>query len=258
VTEPTDALVTRLATLLAKVRLRLEAAGAGWIIGYERERHPVATLCLDDLDPSAEDAELLAVAAAFEAAVKYPGELAPEETLRDGAAPLLPKLERARFVRAYDAVVAGAGKDDAHRLVARPFGADLVTCYVHDGGWRFSYIVAGRAAGWDTTLDTVHSIARSNLYARAEVDHRARAVALDDGYDAARAAIVGDVFYDRVTSDGLRVAVPSRDQLFVGPDVDPDAVRAAYAAAAYPICPHVLVYDRHQVRRAESEILALT
>ncbi|TNF22740.1 MAG: hypothetical protein EP329_28285 [Deltaproteobacteria bacterium] len=249
-TRPDDSLVARLAALLKQVRLGLEPEGDGWAILYEKERHPVAELPLDDLDASCEAAELLAVAAAFEAAVKYPGQLAPGEELREGAAPLLPKIERARFVRAYDAVVAGAGRDDAHRLLARDFGGGLVTCYVHEAGWRFDYVIAGRAAGWDTTLDTIHSVARSNLFARAEVDYRAREVAVGDGYDAARAIIVGDVFYDRLKPGGLAIAVPSRDRLFVGPEIDAAAVRAAYEAATYPISPDVLVFDSHHVTRA--------
>jgi len=242
-----DALVARLGALLEKVRLRLERTGDGYVLAWEKERHPVTHLPLDALDPAAEPAELLAVAAAFEAAVKYPGELAPGEPLRDGAAPLLPKLERARFVTAYNAVIDATGRGDAHRLLHRDFGGGLVTCYVHDAGWRFSYIIAGRAAGWDTTLDTIHSIARSNLYARAELDHRAREVAVRDGYDAARAVIVGDVFYDRLGATGVPVAIPSRDQLLVGPGLDPSAVRAAFDAAAYPLSPDIFTFAGHQL-----------
>jgi len=249
VTPADHPLLPRLTALLDTVRLRLERDGDAWILGYERERYPIASLPLDDVDPSCEQAELLAVAAAFEAAIKYPGQLAPEEDLRDGAAPLLPKVERKRFAVAYDLVVTSAGRGDDHRLLWRDFGADLVTCYVHDAGWRFDYIITGRAAGWDTTLDTVHSIARSNLFARAELDYRVSEVTTGDGYDAARAVIVGDAFYDRVKPGGLDIAVPGRDQLLVGPGLDADAVRAAYEAARYPICPHVLRFEHHQVRR---------
>ena len=182
--------------------------------------------------------------------MKFPGEVVPGESLRDGAATLLPRLERRRFVRAYHAVVNGrGGGDDAH-LVARDLGGDLVTCYVHDEGWRFAYIVQARARAWDTTLDTIHSVARSNLYARAPIDHRASEVAVGDGYDASRVTLIGDVFYDRGGPDGLPVAVPGRDLLLVGPDLDPAAVRAAYAAAKYPLSPQVLRFHRGQVHPA--------
>jgi len=243
-----DAVLARLRALLQSVRLDLEAGAAGLTLRWEGRAYPVAELPLDDLAADAEDAELLAVAAAFEAAVKYPGKAVPGEELREGAAALLPKVERRRFVRAYDAVVAGRGGDDAERLYHRDFGAGLIVAYVQDEGWRFSHIVRGRVDGWDTTLDTVHSVARSNLYHRQALDWSAREVALGDGYDGARAVIVDDVFYDRAGAGGIEIAIPGRDQLFVGPDLDPAEVRAAYDRAAYKLSPEVLRFKGHQVR----------
>ena len=250
---PLDAsLQSRLGALLAKVRMVLEPEGDGFAITYEKTRLHLDALPLDGLDPDAEAAELLAVAAGLEAAVKYPGELAPGEPLRDGAAPLLPKLERRRWVDAYDLAALAQGKGPEHRVAWRDFGAGLVTVFVHDAGWRFDTVVAGRAAAWDTTLDTLQAIARSNLYARAALDHRARALALGDGYDAARATLISDVFYDRLGPAGLTLAIPGRDLLLVGPDLDPAAVRAAYAAAAHPLSPPLLRFPGHQLRPPSS------
>ncbi|MFT7580348.1 MAG: hypothetical protein ACI9MR_002017 [Myxococcota bacterium] len=240
-------LVSKLSELLSKVRLRLETTDDGYALGYEKEQHPVTELPLDGIDADAEAAELLAVAAAFEAAVKYPGDDGDGETLPTGAASLLPKVERARFARAYNAVVNARGDGDDARLFTKPFGAGLIVCYVQDEGWRFRYVVQGRVKGWDTSPDTVHSIARSNLYARHEVDYAAKEVAVGDGYDAARAVMTGDVFFDRIGKDGVPIAMPSRDLLFVGPNIDPAAVRQAYEMAAYPISPEVLAFRSHAV-----------
>ena len=55
------------------------------------------------------------MAAGFEAAVKFPDPVI-DESFRDGAGNLLPRVERRRFVEAYDAVVGGRGGGDAERL----------------------------------------------------------------------------------------------------------------------------------------------
>lgn len=233
-----------LQALLQTVRLQLEVTANGGVIVWEGRRYPVVDLCLDGLDPSAERAELLSVAAAFEAAVKYPGRLAPGEDLRTGAAALLPKVERQRFVRAYDAVIAGRegelGDLAVHGLFANDLGGGLVTAYVQDEGWKFNYIPRGRVAGWDASPGTVHAVGRSNLYHRAAIDHHAAEVAHGDGYDAARVIIVDEVFYDREGERGIEVAVPGRDLLLVakGP-LDRAAVQQAFALQKYPISPLV-------------------
>lgn len=251
-----DDLLERLKALLATVRLGLEPegpAGSGGVITWEKRRQPVADLCLDDLDPRAAEGELMAIAAAFDAAVKYPGRLAPGEELRQGAAALLPKIERARFGRAYDAVVLGRGGDLAvDGLYVRELGGGMIAAYVQDEGWRFNYLPRGRIAAWDASPDTVHSIGRSNLYHRAALDHRAREVALGDGYDAARALLMDDVFYDRGGPDGIEVAVPGRDLVLIGPDLEPASVERAYAAARYPISPEVFVFRGDRLRQKAS------
>lgn len=235
-----------LQALLQTVRLQLEVTPGteGGVLLWEGRRYPVVDLCLDELDTNAERAELLAVAAAFEAAVKYPGRLAPGEELRTGAAALLPKVERRRFVRAYDAVIAGRegelGDVAVHGLFANELGGGLVTTYVQDEGWKFNYIPRGRVAGWDASPGTVHAVGRSNLYHRAAIDHHAAEVAHADGYDAARVIIVDEVFYDREGARGIEVAIPGRDLLMVakGP-LDRGAVRQAFALQKYPISPLV-------------------
>lgn len=247
-------LLARLKALLGTVRLGLEAGGdlaEGGVITWETRRYPVVDLCLDGIDESALQGELLAVAAAFEAAVKYPGRLVAGEDLRTGAAALLPKVERARFGRAYDAVVLGRDGDLAdlaiHGLYVRDFGGGLVTAYVQDEGWKFNYIPRGRVADWDASIDTVHSVGRSNLYHKAALDHRARELGLGDGYDAARSILMDDVFYDRAGGDGIEVAIPGRDLVMVGPGLDAAVVRQAYELAKYPISPEIFIFKGDHV-----------
>jgi len=242
-------LAQRLAALLSKVRLSLDTTDLAVV--WEGRRYPLTDLCLDDVDARAVDAELMAVAAAFDAAVKYPGRQAPGEDLRKGAATLLPKLERARFGRAYDAVVLGRGGDLAvDGLYRRDFGGGLVTAYVQDEGWKFNYIPTGRVTQWDASPDTVHSVARSNLYHRAALDHKAAEVTLGDGYDAARGILIDDVFFDRIGESGCEIAMPGRDSLFVGErgaSLDRGMVFKAYESSKYPISPEVFVFKGHHV-----------
>ena len=257
-----DAHVERLVQLLAKVRLGLErptggSGSAPWTLTWEGRRYPVAEVPLADVDVACEAAEIMAVAAAFEAAVKAPDRRVPGETFRAGAAGLLPKIERRRFAAAYDAVVAGRGGDGAggaERLLWQPFGDELIAAYVEDQGWKFAYLTRGRFAGWDTTLGAVHAGARSNLYHRAALDWRASEVALGDGYDAARAVLMEDVFYDRCGAMGVEVAVPGRDLLMVaavGEGLDGARVAAAYAGAAYPIAPTIYRFRQDGLHRSE-------
>lgn len=241
-------MLDKLRTLLGQVRLELVDDGRAVV--WEGRTTPIASpLPLDGIDAAAEAGELMAVAAALEAAVKYPAKLVPGEDFRTGAAALLPKLERRRFAETYDAVRSGT---EGERLLWRDFGAGLAVCYVEDQGWRFQYMARGRFAGWDTSLETVHSGARSNLYHRAAIDWQAREVALGDGYDAARAVVLDDVFYDRVGPDGgIAFAVPSRDLLMVATKARPLSaaeVRHAYETARYPISPEVMRFAGHHAR----------
>jgi hypothetical protein len=250
-----SAALERLTKLLASVRLELTPGGdsGGARIRWEKKDFELAALPLDDLDEAALEGELLAVAAGVEAAIKAPGRLIPGETLRDGVKALLPRVERARFVAAYDAVKAGLGLGDDARLLHTPLGGGLVAVHVEDEGWKFTHFTTGRYAGWDTTMGTVASAARSNLYHREALDHTACEVRVGDGYDAGRVMLVEDVFYDRGGADGVEIAVPGRDLLLIAPPggaLVRAAVRDAYAGAKYPISPEVFLAHRGALRVA--------
>ncbi len=251
--------VDRLRELLGSVRLTLTSDGDAWSVTWEKRVHPLANLPVDDIDPGAEAAELLAIAAGIEAAVKAPGRLVAGEPLREGAKALLPRIERARFADAYDAIALGGGKGDAMRLLCQPLGGGLITTYVEDEGWKFVHLVRGRFEGWQTTPGTVHSVARSNLYHREPVDWQAAEVALGDGYDASRAVLIDDVFYDRIGEDGAEIALPGRDLLMVAPAggrLVPEAVAAAYTGAKYPISPEIFRFKGDTLTPAAARLLA--
>ena len=228
----TDLLRTKLST----VRLLLEPAPDGWVVRYERESHPVRTLPLEGLDEGALDAEVLAVAAGMEAAIKLSGPVR-DEPFGVGAASLLARVERARFVDGYDAVIAGRGDGEGERLCTLDLGAGLVAAYVFDAGWSFTYVSRAQATRWGATPERVESAARSGLYARATIPHDPPRVETGDAYDASRVLVAADLFYHLATADGLPVAVPSRDLLLVGPAATAEATAQAFAAARYPICP---------------------
>lgn len=235
----------RLRSLLASVRLELADDGGLYTVTWEKRRYPLATLPLDGLVDGAIEAELLAVAAGIDAAIKAPGRLVENETLRDGTQHVLAKIERARFADAYNAVIDGAGGDPSKYLLYQPFGANLITTYVEDQGWKFVHLIRGRYEAWKTTPGTIHSVARSNLYHREAVDHTAREVMFGDGYDAARAILIDDVFYDRIGPEGAEIAVPGRDLLMIaapGATLSAAVVRQAYETAKYPISPDVLLF----------------
>ena len=254
--DPTTPLLDELRELLHDRKLGLEQAPAPdgpqrWVVTYEGARHPLAELPLDALDPAARRAELVAVAAGLEAAVKLPYTVVPQEPFRAGAANLLAKVERARYAQAYDAVVMGRGGADAERLAHRALGVDLIAVYVRDESYRFRPFTRGQLAVWGVSPGTVHAGARSNLYhytGYTDVKPAAQKIAVGDGYDAARALCVADLFYHRDRGQGVPVALPGRDLLLVGEEAAAGAARA-HAEQDYPLCPYPLVFQGDALRR---------
>jgi hypothetical protein len=232
-----DALLAELRELLVTVRLSLERDGEGYLVVSPSGSRRLETLPLEDLDPAARRAELMAVASGLEAAVKI-GAPVEDSDFVVGGANLLPQVERTRFVDAYHA----ACDDPGAALVHRELGADLSAVYVRDAGWRFNYVGQAQVARWNVSEGTIDAGARSILYHRAEVPYRATEVALGDGYDAARLLLASEIFYQLDTGQGVPMAVPGRGTLLVGEGVTDVAAR--FAAAAYPLCPHPLQVAR--------------
>lgn len=242
--------VAALAAVLDRVGLQLKHTDkATFELHYDGAVFELATLPLSEWDEAANAAELLAAAAGFDAAIKSAAEVTPEESFLKGAPGMYPKLERRRFVEAYDLVVAGTG---ASRLVFAEFGADLVTCYVRDEGWRMTYVTEAVRIAWDVSPGTIDAAARSHVYAKADLHDDDARVTIGDDYDAARATIIGDRWFHRAEPGGITCAVPGRDHLFVGPEAaTEEAVAQAYAEASYPLCPYVLKFNSGSVKRRQ-------
>lgn len=232
-----DALLSDLRELLTSVRLSLEVDGDGYQLIAEAGSRRLESLPLEDLDPAARRAELIAVASGLEAAVKIGAPVEDTDFVVSGSN-LLPQIERTRFVTAYHL----ACEDPGDRLIHRELGADLSVVYVRDAGWRFHYVGRAQVDRWGVSEGTVDAGARSHLYHRAEVDYRATEVALADGYDAARLLLASEVFYQLDSGQGVTMAVPGRDTLLVGEGVADLGTR--FDAATYPLCPHRLQVAR--------------
>ena len=164
-------------------------------------------------------------------------------TLLEGSATVLPRLERARFMRGYDAVLEGRGAGDEERPLHRDLGCGLMALYVRDAGWRFHYLVQGQLAQWDTDLSQIHEVARSNLYHRAPMDPDELRVTKGDGYDAARVLLTSDVFFTIGSrQEGVPVSLPGRDTLLIGPESAARATLAAFHEETYPLASRALIW----------------
>ncbi|MGA1526017.1 MAG: DUF1444 family protein [Planctomycetota bacterium] len=103
-------------------------------------------------------------------------------------------------------------------LLHRPLGADLLVCYVVDRGDAMTFVSRQHARAWGRSLDDIDERALANLAERSEdctvrtgPDREGTAVQRGDGYDAARVLLL-DPFH----AEGLLLAVPSRDVLWMG------------------------------------------
>lgn len=130
-------------------------------------------------------------------------------------------------------------------LVHRRLNAELVTVYVVDDPHCMVFVCRAHLQRWRKSEDDIHNLALSNLArrepARLDEIRNARApmrVELGDGYDAARVLLL-----DRV--EGLLVAIPDRDLLWVGSEheVDIESLMAdteeIAQRSAHPVSSHV-------------------
>lgn len=238
--------IEQLGQVMAQVGLKIAPVSAGFLIQQANSELLVPSLPLADLDPTVLKAELLAVAAGIDAALTLVAAV-DEETFRQGAATLLCRLERRRFVQAFNAIADAGQRGDHGQLLSRDFGADLAITYIREEGWRFSYLTVGHRLMWDASPDAVASCARSNLYASRDIDMHATTVAFGDGSDATRAILTGDVFFGRQNGPGVPIAIPGRDTLLIGPEHSAEDVAAAYDQAEYPLSRARLSFRRGKV-----------
>jgi len=155
------------------------------------------------------------------------------------AAPLLLPQVRSRAWLEQKGVFGDSG------LVHRALNEDLVVVYVIDDALAMVFLSRAHLQRWRKSELDIHNLAVANL-ARLDPAERARLrgvtaplrVAVGDGYDAARLLLLE-------ATDGLLVAVPDRDLLWVGGEHDMDLVslmadtREIAARAPHPISDRV-------------------
>lgn len=114
-------------------------------------------------------------------------------------------------------------------LVHRPLCEELMVVYVIDDEHTMVFVCRAHLKQWGRTSEDLHSLSISNLArlgGSEQLKQMAQAesvlVQTGDGYDAARVLLLEDF-------DGMLVALPDRDTLWIGQDpaIEPDAKRPA-------------------------------
>jgi uncharacterized protein YtpQ (UPF0354 family) len=116
-------------------------------------------------------------------------------------------------------------------LVHRDLTADLAVVYVVDDPQAMVFVCRAHLRLWRRSAADLHHLAVGNLQRRgglqfcvAQADREPVLVQSGDGYDAARVLLLDAV-------DGLLVAMPDRDLLWIASERDQDLPRLAAAAA---------------------------
>jgi uncharacterized protein YtpQ (UPF0354 family) len=125
---------------------------------------------------------------------------------------ILPQVRTEAWVRGHAPSFGDAA------LVQRPLGADLRLCYVIDDGPCMVFVTLAHLRAWGADEPALFRIATGNLRARGGAElpapqsgDRPVLVQTGDGYDAARVVLL-----DPERAEGLLVAVPERDSLWLG------------------------------------------
>jgi len=128
-------------------------------------------------------------------------------------------------------------------LVHTALADELVTVYVIDDANSMVFVCREHLRRWRKEPADLHNLALANLSRRGEPMPDAPAgagvvVQSGDGFDAARVLLLGK-------RDGLLVAIPERDTLWVGPEAGQDLERlmatteAIAAHSAHPVSAQV-------------------
>jgi hypothetical protein len=165
---------------------------------------------------------------------------------------LLPQIKSTAWLRDH-----GPPFGDA-ALAHRSLGADLVVCYVIDGPTAVLFVCQGHLRRWGRSIEDLHSLAMRNLRERVRGQvplprHSPILLHTGDGYDAARVLLL-----DPSASDGLLVAMPDKDTLWLGCDGQVDLGELLRdnerlsTKSAYPVSPRV--YRIHGGRLAPIDV----
>jgi uncharacterized protein YtpQ (UPF0354 family) len=144
-------------------------------------------------------------------------------------------------------------------LTHRALGDDLVVCYVIDDDATMVFVTRAHLKAWRKSEDDIHHIAIANLRRRTTnvMDASASRAAVyheGDGFDAARVLLLD---HDRVA--GALVAMPDRDQLWVGGGAGDDLPRLMALTkersegATFPISSHVYRMTTEGLVRADAD-----
>ncbi|MFY9344112.1 MAG: hypothetical protein WAT39_16600 [Planctomycetota bacterium] len=127
-------------------------------------------------------------------------------------------------------------------LVHSPLAEGLVTVYVVDDPTTMVFVCREHLRRWRKAVADVHNLAVQNLARRGgrlqDVRNGATVVHTGDGFDAARVLLLPE-------DEGLLVAIPDRDTLWVGPEQGQDLARlmattaAVAEAALHPVSAQV-------------------
>ncbi len=125
-------------------------------------------------------------------------------------------------------------------LAYRKLSEDLATVYVIDDPHTMVFVCRAHLQRWHRSIDDVHQLAITNLrrhggdQVRQLTGDQPVLVQSGDGYDAARVLLLNE-------SDGLLVAIPDRDLLWVGNEHNQDLTTlmaqagSMAQAAAHPV-----------------------
>lgn len=139
-------------------------------------------------------------------------------------------------------------------LVYRSLGDDLVVAYVIDDPASMVFICRAHLKQWGRTEEDLYQLASRNLERLCEAEPPVSGGGdgvlqyNGDGYDAARVLLL-----DREDSEGLLVAIPDRDMLWVGADTGQDLARLMAVNeelnrnAAHPVSPRLYRWSRGQL-----------
>lgn len=130
-------------------------------------------------------------------------------------------------------------------LVSRDLGEGLSLCYVIDEPWSMIYLCREHLQSWHKSEEDIFQLANQNLQrlaggmvAKITPGSKSLILQTGDGYDAVKLLLL-----DAERCDGMLIAIPERDLLWIGPESGQDLEelsrrsRERSMRASHPISP---------------------
>lgn len=158
------------------------------------------------------------------------------------ATALLPQVRSMAWVEAQ-------GRFGDSALAYRKLSEDLATVYVIDDPHTMVFVCRAHLQRWHRSVEDVHQLAVANLRRHDGSEQVAKLTGeqpvllqTGDGYDAARVLLLSQ-------SEGMLVAIPDRDVLWVGSERNQDLARLmAQAGSMAEAAPHRVSDRLYRVR----------